>query len=113
MTEQEFWEILAAMPLPKPIFFRAYYNDEGIVVCYTMEDLPGNYIEIDQETYSRGPVHARIINNKLVEIKPSTVTKKLKPTVLGTSCDPRDICIIVLPSAPHTNWSFKTNETRV
>jgi hypothetical protein len=34
-----------------------------------MEDLPGNYIEIDAETYHRTPANARIVNGKLKEIK--------------------------------------------
>ena len=109
MNEQEFWAILADMPLPTPVFYRAYYDTNGSVVCYTMEDLPGNYIEIDKETYRHSPMHARIINNKLVEVTPVTVTKKLMPSVTGTPCDPRDVCIVVTTAVPHTNWSFKTN----
>jgi hypothetical protein len=50
MTEQEFWDILFDVPVTRPIFYRAYYNDQGWVECYTMEDLPGNYIDIDQTT---------------------------------------------------------------
>ena len=109
MTEQEFWAILLDVPEPKPIFYRAYYNNEGWVECYTMEDLPGKYVDIDQPTYAASP-YARVINGKLTVIKPASSIAKLVPSADGTSCDPRDVCVIA--SAKDTvKWSLKHNET--
>ena len=110
LTADEFWKILHDIPEPKPIFHRLYYNDDGSIVCYTMEDLPGKYIEIDQATYSRGLLNIRVVNEKIVEIVPPTMVKKLKPLGTGTACDPQNICVIVSCSEPHQNWSIKTNE---
>lgn len=108
MTEEEFWKILLDVPPPKPIFYRAYYNNEGWVECYTMEDLPGNYIEIDQQTYTISP-RARVINGKLITIKPTGLISKLVPSNTGTTCHVNDVCIVV-DCETNTKWSLKHSE---
>jgi hypothetical protein len=110
MTEEEFIAIWTAPVESKPIFFRLYYNDDGVPVCYSMEDLPGNYIEIDAETFHRGPINVRVIDGKIKEIKPASIIKKLVPTDHGICCDPRDVCVVVNEIQPNTKWSLKTNE---
>ena len=109
MTEQEFWAILLDVPDPRPIFYRAYYNNEGWVECYTMEDRPGKYVDVDQPTYVASP-YARVINGKLTVIKPSSVTTKLVPGTIGTSCDSRDVCVVA-DTKETVKWSLKHNET--
>jgi hypothetical protein len=109
MTEQEFWAILFDVPPPQPIFYRAYYNSAGWVEYYSMEDLPGNYIDIDQPTYVLAP-YARVINGKLVVIKPASTITKLVPSKVGTSCDSRDICVVTTDKE-HIKWNLKTSET--
>jgi hypothetical protein len=96
---------------PSPVFYRAYFDDQGWVVCYTMEDLPGNYIDIDVATYTLGPTHARVIDNKLVVVpRPVTILKLTPDHSAGTACDPRDVCVIVDKTRPYTLWNIKTNE---
>ena len=111
ITSAEFWAILHAPVEVKPIFYRLYYNDDGTLVCYSMENLPHNYIEVDAETYHLSPSNIRIVNEKIVVINPASYVKKLAPGATGTPCDPRDICVVVDESHPHTKWSLKTNET--
>ena len=93
MTEQEFWDILQAPVISYPIFYRLYH-DNGVPLFFSMEDLPGTYIEIDQETYSR--------NNSNVRIH------KLAPGKTGTPCHPDDVSIVVAPDQPHQRWSKQT-----
>lgn len=110
MTPDDFWAILHAPVETKPIFFRLYYNNDGTPLCYSMEDLPGNYIDIDVETYHRGSSNVRVVDGQLKIIKPASLVKKLTPSEHGTACDPRDICIVT-DNQPNTKWSIKTNET--
>ena len=109
MTNEEFWVIMTT-PDPPKIFFRLYYDDRGRPLFYTMQDEPGNYIEIDQETFQRGPAHVRVRNGKLVELVTVEI-KKLIPGNEGTCCSPTDVCVIVDGSQPHTKWSLKIDET--
>lgn len=110
MTLEEFWAALAPVEF-KPVFYRLYYNADGTPICYTMEDLPGNYIELDQAMYSRSPVNVRVVDGKLKEIQPASLVKKLVPSNEGVPCHPSDICIVVNASQPNIKWSIKTNET--
>lgn len=103
MTEQEFWAILAAMPQPKPVCYRLYYDELGRPIHYTMEDLPGNYIEIDQETYTRADPWVRVVNGAIKHISRWT-SEKLVPTPgSGTGCHPCNVAIVDAQSS--TTWS--------
>lgn len=106
MTNDEFWAILHAPIAEHPIFFRAYYDETGLVKSYTMEDIPGNYIEVTSETFHLAPP-ARVVNGKLVVINPTSLVTKLYPGDQGTPCDPGDVCIVVDKSHPHTKWLLK------
>ena len=111
MTEEEFWSILQTIPKPKQIFYRLYYSDTGAPIIYSMEDLPGNYIEVDQETYVLASFNVKVIDNKLIWIDPVITVKKLQPTdSIGTACDPRDMCVVVSSDQPHTKWKIVNNE---
>ena len=110
ITPEEFWAVLHTPIETKPIFYRLYYNDDGTLICYSMEDLPGNYIEIDVETYHRTPANVRVVDGKLKEIKIASLVKKLVPSDCGVSCDPRDICVVT-DSQPNIKWSIKTYES--
>jgi len=111
ITEQEFWQILQSAPETKPIFYRLYYSDNGTPIIYSMEELLGNYIEVDQETYVLAPFNVRVVDGRLTYIKPVVSVKKLQPTeVTGTACDPSDVCIVVDPTQPHVKWTTVNNE---
>ena len=97
---------------PAPVFFRLYYNEQGLPLYYSMEDLPGNYVEIDQDFYSRSPTNVRVLDGKLHILIQKHITPKLVPNQdHGVACSPQDVCIIVADDQPHIKWSLKTNET--
>lgn len=110
MTPEEFWAILHAPVEVKPIFYRLYYKDDGSLLYYSMEDLPGNYIEIDLETYRLASSNVRVVDGQLKIIKPASLVKKLVPGDGGIACDPRDICVVT-DAEPNIKWSVKTYET--
>jgi len=111
-TTENFWKAWAEpVSVPAPIFFRLYYNQHGQPVSYSMEDLPGNYIEIDAETYTRNSWHVQVINGKLVHIVPKKSTSKLKPGSTGTACAPDNVSVVVPEDQSHIKWSLKSNES--
>lgn len=111
MTPEEFWATLHAMPEPRPVFYRLYYNEDGTPICYTMEDLSGKYIEVDQTTYTLADYSVRVVDEKLIKIIPKRTVQKLSPNTHGTSCDPRDVCVIIGQEHPHIKWSISRHET--
>jgi hypothetical protein len=108
MTPDEFWQILHAAPEPEPVFYRLYHNDLGVPLFYSMQDLPGTYIDIDQETYSRAASNVRVRNGQLVTITWQTASK-LTPAESGTLCHTKDVSIVVPTQGQH--WKKKTYES--
>jgi hypothetical protein len=108
MNAEEFWAILHAMPEPRPIFWHLYYNDAGEPITYSMEHLPGTYIEVDAETYARAPMNVRVRDGQLIELK--SAVRRLAPTDTGTACHPNNVAIVVPLTEPHQPWSMKTYE---
>ena len=108
MTEQEFWDILFDAPEPKPVFFRLYYDSVGHPLFYSMEDLPGTYIEIDADAYARSSMKVRVRDGKIVQVTYGS-TKKLTPRDTGVSCHAQDVAVVV-NAGDATKWSKKTYE---
>jgi hypothetical protein len=110
MTPEQFWSILHNMPEAKPVFYRLYYDVDGRPLFYSMEDCPGTYIEIDQETFARGATNVRVRDGRLIEITWATTTK-LVPGNSGSPCHPDNVAVIVAEDQPHQRWSKQTYET--
>ena len=110
MNEEDFWSILQDVPETKQIFYRLYYNNNGSPIIYSMEDLPDNYIEVDQKTYVLAPFNVRVVNGQLTYIKPVVTVMKIQPGIDGTACDLCDVCVVVNKDQPHTKWTIVNNE---
>ena len=109
MDADEFWAILHAMPEPQPVLWRLYHNELGEPITYSMEHMPGTYIEVDPETYARAPMNVRVQEGRLIELK-STV-RRLAPSDTGTPCHPDNVAIVVDKTEPHQHWSMRTHES--
>jgi hypothetical protein len=110
MTPEQFWSILHNMPEPLPVSYRLYHDDQGQPLFYSMETVPGTYIEIDQATFARSASNVRVRDGKLIEITWATTTK-LVPGNSGSPCHPDNVAVIVTEDQPHTKWSKKTYES--
>lgn len=107
MTEQEFWDILFDVPESQPVFFRLYHDLKGHPLFYSMENLPGTYIEIDADTYARSSMQVRVQNGRIVQVSCRPATK-LTPGNTGTACHVQDVAVIASNSS--IKWSKKTYE---
>jgi len=110
MTPEQLQQLFQATPEPPPLFYRLYYDDQGRPLFYSMEDCPGTYIEIDQETFARSASNVRVREGQLVEITWATTTK-LVPGNCGTPCHPNNVAVVVAEDQPHTKWSKQTYES--
>jgi hypothetical protein len=113
MTDQQSLEnlrlALQSLPdvvVPEPIF-RLYHDQEGYPLFYSQEDLPGNYIDIDPETFKNPPKHTRVVDGELVILK-SNQPRKLRPSDAGTATHPNDVCVVVSDTEPHRKWRIRS-----
>jgi hypothetical protein len=107
-TTDNFWSAFNAWEPQeelKPPPYRVYYNEQGYPIFLTNEDLPGNYIEIDRETYVDFPKYVRIVDGKLVLLQVHSVSK-LVPADQGTACHPQDVSVVVGTDQPHQLWEL-------
>ena len=112
-TTENFLRVMAEFkwPEPRPISYRLYYNDDGSPQCYTMDDLPGKYIEVDRENYINHTWNVRVEDEKLRIVPVTKTVNKLVPFVKdGIACHPGDICVIIDPNQHHIKWNMTTYE---
>jgi len=113
-TTQNFLEIWNSLEpwAPPVVLFRLYYDESGAPIEYSHEDKPGNYIDVDPETFVRQSQHVRVVNGQLIKVLPKIAIDKLVPdSDTGTTCSVKDVCIVVSNNEPHIKWSLKRNET--
>lgn len=92
--------------------FRLYYDENGKVICYTCEQLPGdNFIEIDTLTYAESNPNLRVINGEIRRDSDYTVISKLVESDEGIECEVEDVCLLT-DSIEHKKWKVEINEFR-
>jgi hypothetical protein len=84
------WQPAAA---PTPIF-RLYHDSQGRPLRYSMQDEPGEYIEITCEQYHRASSKARVRQGRL-EIPTAPPVSKLRPHSAGILCHAQDITVVI------------------
>jgi hypothetical protein len=112
-TTESFLEVMSEFlwPMSAEISYRLYHKEDGTPECYSMDNLPGKYVEVDAETFASRPWNVRVVDGKLQFIQPRATVQKLWPnTAVGTACHTQDVCIIVSEQQPHTTWNKIINE---
>jgi hypothetical protein len=107
MTPNEFFDVVEQMPMPVPVFYRLYHDQTGVPLFYSMEDLPGTYIEITQQQYARSQSNVRVRDGKLIPVT-WQIAQKVTPSDAGTLCHAQDVSVVVEQNG--TYWSKKTYE---
>lgn len=108
MTPEEFFGAVANMPEPQRLFYRLYHNEHGAPLFYSMEQLPGTYIDIDQAAFAASAMNVRVINHKLQEYN-AVISTKLVPSNTGTQCHAHDVAVVVMQNG--TYWNKQTYES--
>lgn len=112
-TTENFLRVMAEFewPEPRPISYRLYYNDDGSPKCYTMDNLPGKYIEVDRETYVNHTWNVRVEDGKLRIVPITKTVNKLRPSIEdGIACHPGDVCVVIDANQDHIKWNMTTYE---
>lgn len=109
-TTDNFWQVWNTFkwPDPKPVTYRCYYFDNGDVDFYTMEDLPGNHIEVKQSVYVRAPRPARVVDGRLEILQPKITVQKLSPANNGTRCHRQDVAVVEDNNGIY--WDYQQHE---
>jgi hypothetical protein len=71
-----------------------------------MEDLPGDYILVDRETYVADCRHVRVIQGKLIFVAPTRTVKLLQPNGCWHCLSSAGCRCVVSGDQPHTKWSM-------
>jgi hypothetical protein len=75
--------------------FRAYYGDDGKIITYTTEDIPGKYIVITANQYAEARHDAKVIDEKLVYThRRSHVFKLVENKTDGVRTSKYDVSVI-------------------
>jgi hypothetical protein len=110
MSDFNLEEFFRNVPPVKQPSYRIYYDDDGRPTSYTVDDLPGNYIEVDVATYTDCDRNIRIVDGQIEKIKQPVMVAKLTPSDTGISCHPDNVAVVVDHAQPHTKWSLKHRE---
>jgi len=73
---------------------RLYYDDAGQPTTYSQEDLPGNYVVVDQQTFNECRMDVRVVDGKVTRPHMITEFRKLVPADEGTETLVEDITIV-------------------
>jgi hypothetical protein len=109
MTEEEFLEFWANYQWTdvKPVCYRLYYDDLGLPLFYSHDDLPGKYIDVTPEQFALQDTIVKVVDGKLVRQRTARMNK-LVPADSGILCHPTDITVVV-PDQPGQYWKKKEN----
>ena len=109
MTEQEFLEFWTNYQWIDaiPVVYRLYYDDAGLPLFYSHEDLPGKYIDVTPEQFALQDRLLKVIDGKIVCHRTARMNK-LAPADSGTLCHSNDVTIVVADQ-PGQYWKKTEN----
>jgi hypothetical protein len=96
MTEDEFLEFWRNHQWTniKSVHYRLYYDDAGLPLFYSHEDLPGKYVDVTPEQFALQNQTVRVVDGKILRQRTARMNK-LVPAQSGTLCHVNDATIVV------------------
>lgn len=96
LTPEQQEELVRLLTITPPVIeFRAYYKEDGSIITYTTEDLPGDYIVITSDQYAEARPDARVLDGLLTYThRRSHVSKLTKNKTGGIKTSKYDISVI-------------------
>ena len=73
---------------------RLYYDDAGQPITYSQEDLPGNYVVVDQQTFNECRMDVIVKDGKVTRPNMITEFRKLVPGDEGVETLVEDVTIV-------------------
>jgi len=109
MSEQEFLEFWHNYKWTdaKPVYYRLYYDDAGLPLFYSHEELPGKYVDVTPEQFALQDRAVNVVDGKIVRRRTARMTK-LVPADSGTLCHINDVTVVV-NDQPGQYWKKKEN----
>jgi hypothetical protein len=92
--------------------YRLYYNSDGSPKFYSMEDLPGEYIFIDHQTFEQGRYDIVVRHGRILSLSDSGTSRYVqvvRATPNSVKCDISDITILT-ESSEHILWDYRSNQ---
>ena len=110
MNDEEFLEFWKNYQWtdPKPVHYRLYYDDNGMPLFYSHEELFGKYIDVTPKQFALQDWSVRIIDGKIIHRKTTRIAK-LVPADSGTLCHTQDVTVVVIADQPGQYWKKKEN----
>lgn len=104
--------LIQAASMPPPVIERrAYYDEQGHIITYTCENLPGNYINVTPEQFAEARPDAIVRDGKLVYTHRLSHVVKLVQSSSGRATSKYDINILVPDTDPEACfWSTQVRE---
>lgn len=107
-----FWQAVAAhdwTPSEIKQEFRLYYDEDGHVLYYSMEDLPGNYIVVSRHTFEEHRFDIRVRDGKIIKHKHPASWKLAPAESASYACHANDVTLIVGEDYENKQyWKVKT-----
>lgn len=75
--------------------YRVYYDGQGNITCYSMEDLPGEYVVVDRQTFDQVRMDLKVRNGQLIRLTKQSTWRLMPAQDNVYACHADDVSIIV------------------
>ena len=105
-----FWKAVEQFDFGQTVLeaeYRLYYDAAGNPLYYTMESPDGDYVVVDQDTYTEGRYDVKVVDGRVC-VPLTDGVAKLKPVGdnIGVFCHPRNVAITTSNAVNSQCWQL-------